>query len=49
MKVKDMIEYLSSFPDDTPVLINNGGDITSFMEVTWVYEDEQGNPVLDVY
>ena len=49
MKVKDMIEYLSAFPDDTPVLINNGGDIYSTMEVTWVYEDEKGNPVLDVY
>ena len=48
MKVKEIIEYLSAFPDDTPVLINNGEDITSFMEVTLVYEDEQGNPVLDV-
>ena len=49
MKIKDIIEYLSAFPDDTPVLINNGGDINCIMEVTWVYEDEKGNPVLDVF
>ena len=45
MKVKDMIEYLSAFPDDTPVLINNGGDIYSTMEVTWVYEEDRKSVV----
>ena len=49
MTVEEAIEFLSGFPEDAIVQINNSdGGITNIIEATYCYEDEDGNPVFDV-
>ena len=46
MTVKEAINWLSTFPENTPVMINYG-DMCSIMETTYQYV-EDGCPVFDV-
>lgn len=45
MTVKEAINWLSTFPENTPVMINYGEG--SIMVTTWQYV-EDGCPVFDV-
>lgn len=47
MTVKEAIKWLSTFPENTPVMINCGGDVVCILETTYQYVDD-GCPVFDV-